>query len=127
MSRAVRIYGVYGVWDRQPELLKEAEELHRASAAARAEASRRRASREERSGRGSGVALPRPGRPQGLGYRRGAAARRSAGGASASSAARSGARTPRTASSWRTAAARVGASLVTIGRRLERYGARQRG
>lgn len=119
MSRAVRIYGVYGVWDRQPELLKEAEELHRASAAARAEASRRRASREERSGRGSGVALPRPGRPQELGYPRGALGRRSAGAASASSTARSGARTPRPASSWRTAAARVGASLVTIGRRPE--------
>ena len=29
MSRAVRIYGVYGVWDRQPELLKEATGLIR--------------------------------------------------------------------------------------------------
>lgn len=85
-----------GAWDRQPELLREARMLHRAKQAVR------EATAIARSGSAANAAdltrLANAWRLQGV------------------------ARASRPALSWRTAAARMGTSLVTFGRRLECLG-----
>lgn len=126
MSERVRDFGVFGVWDRQRELLKEAEMLHRASAAVRVA---RRTAR-----RGAAVGATVLGAPRRAGSRRSGgsyADPRQAAGSRRSASTRRRSTPPGSARtgrglSWRAAAARMGSSLVAVGRRLEHFGGRQR-
>jgi len=130
MSERVRDFGVFGVWDRQRELLKEAEMLHRASAAVRA--ARRTARRTAK--RGAAVGATVLGAPRRAGSRRSGgsyADPRQAAGSRRSASTRRRSTPPGSARtgrglSWRAAAARMGSSLVAVGRRLEHFGGRQR-
>lgn len=106
MLRETREYTVIGGWNRQKELLEEARRLHVAS----------RAVREARAAKAGKNGLAR------LGVARHGAAPGRVGTRRAGHAARPSRSRP----VWRTAAARMGTSLVAVGKRLEHLGRRAR-